>query len=93
MLKTTMMAGFALCALSAAALAEPQKMNEHQMSEVTGGIETSGYLPSFALWVSTVETSTQNNVASQDGTAAAVNLLGAGAAASVIQTLTQVNGD
>jgi hypothetical protein len=93
-MKTMMMAGLALCALSTSALAEPQKMNEDQMGDVTAGIATDGFVPSFALWVSTVETSSQTNTAAQVGEAAAVNLLGLGsAAAGVTQTITQINGD
>ena len=44
-MKTMMMAGIGLCVLSAAALAEPQKMTEDQMGDVTAGIETDGYVP------------------------------------------------
>ena len=89
-MKTMMMAGLALCALSASALAEPQKMTEDQMNEVTAGITTEGFLPTFALWVSTSETKT--NTATQLGEAAAVNLLGLGGAiAGVTQTIVQSN--
>jgi len=93
-MKTMMMAGLGLCVLSAAAFAEPQQMTEDQMGEVTAGFESNGYVPGFSLWVSTIETNTQTNSATQVGEAAAVSLLSLGAAAAgVTQTITQVNGD
>lgn len=89
-MKTIMMAGLALCALSTAAFAEPQKMTEEQMSGVSAGL--NGALPAFLVFVSTFETD-QTNTAAQVGSGAAVNLLGGGTATSVInQTIAQVNG-
>ena len=93
-MKTMMMAGIGLCVLSAAALAEPQKMTEDQMGDVTAGFESNGYVPGFSLWVSTIETSEQTNAATQVGEAAAVSLFAlGGASAGVTQTINQINGD
>ena len=96
-MKTMMMAGLALCALSAAALAGPQKMTADQMAEVTAGTpEVNGFLPAFVLSVLTTETNSQTNSAAHTGEAAAVNLLGHGsgsAAAGLTQTITQSNAN
>jgi hypothetical protein len=89
-----MMAGLALCALSAAALAGPQKMTADQMAEVTAGTpEVNGFLPAFFLSVLTTETNSQTHSAAQTGEAAAVNLHGAGATAGLTQTITQSNAN
>ena len=95
-MKTTMMmAGLALCALSAAALAGPQKMTADQMAEVSAGTpEVNGFLPALVLSVSTTEIISQTHSAAQAGEAAAVNLLGHGSAtAGLTQTITQSNVD
>lgn len=86
-------AGLAFGALCNVALAEPMKLTEAQMGDLTAGVEVNGsnglLPPSFLLFITT-EQIDQTNVATVDQVGAAIGLAGL---AGVFQssTITQVN--